>query len=174
MKLFVCSFLLPAIFFAQTNLGFDTINFTYTNSVHDSTEMTKSARFVSAVLWVSETFNSYDNVVSYQDKEEGLIIGKGNVRVDPTCTICGASGIHETQAGWVSFTFKIEVFDDSYKYEFYKFSHKADHSGGLLKNTKPDCGGMVMTKKAWGTIKEQVQKKMDLTVRSFIQSMEGE
>lgn len=116
MRLFTILFF-PFVAFGQNEIGFDPIDFNYINFVIDDKEASKSERFVEGVLWVTENFKSYNNVVSYQNKEEGIIIGSDNIRIEFNCRICGASGIHKTYAGWVSYTFKLEFFDDGYSYE---------------------------------------------------------
>ncbi len=131
----------------------------------------KTDLYLKGKEWIATTFKSANDVIQMDDKEGGIIIGKGVIKIDPTCEVCGASGIHKTQSGFIEFTFKIEFKDGRYRYEFTNFNHKADNSGGNLENAKPDCGGMSMTKKAWESIKGQFDTKITEAINGLKESM---
>jgi hypothetical protein len=81
----------------------------------------KDDLFLSAKVWFVNTFNSSNDVVQLIDKKEGMIIGKG---------------IYKLKKGAVSFSVKIIVKEERYKYEVYDFSYEAYYGGNFDLNQK--------------------------------------
>ncbi len=67
----------------------------------------KDQIFENSKIWVAQSFRSANNVIQYQDKSTGSIIGKGNIQYPcEGFTDCGAFG-----ADRVNFTIKIDTKD---------------------------------------------------------------
>jgi hypothetical protein len=128
---------------------------------------TKDELYNRGRSWFAKAFKSSNDVLQMQDKEAGKLIGKGVVMIHSNCTVCGMSGIHPTYEGPVSFTIEMSYKDNKFKYDLTGFTHKAKNSGGSLTNEKPDCGGMVMSKKAWDSIKSQVESDVVAMIESL-------
>jgi len=130
----------------------------------------KAAHFDKARLWVANTFRSAQNVIQYENRQEGKLLCKGLFAI--TSTGMGMSGtIHRDQAGYVSFTMEISIKDDRCRIRAYDFMHDAVYSGGNLENAKPACGGTWMTAKTWHSIQLQTIERMDGTFIDFEKAM---
>ena len=77
--------------------------------------------FISSMKWMTDAFTSAKAVIEYQDKEEGIIIGKGTAQV----------GIHDGSGkSSVEFTIRLEVKDNRARVTFKDMSiAKATTSG---------------------------------------------
>jgi hypothetical protein len=65
--------------------------------------------------WFAKTYNSSNNVIQLNDKENGKIIGKGGFTISP---IYQWGNIKTPQTFFVSYTLTIQIKDAKYKYEF--------------------------------------------------------
>ncbi len=75
----------------------------------------------SAKLWISENFKSSKAVIDLDNKEEGIIIGKGNQELFIT------NSLDLPVQTRCSFTFKIRVKDNKYRLELFDLSYKPDN-----------------------------------------------
>jgi hypothetical protein len=91
---------------------------------------TKDDLFLSAKTWFVNAFKSSNDVIQLNDKEEGVIIGKG---------------LLELNKGIVNFSVKLSVKEERYKYEIYdliyessvggyNFDLKQENPKGILKS----------------------------------------
>ncbi len=74
----------------------------------------KDQIFDASKIWIAKSFKSANNVVQYEDKASGTIIGKGNIKFP--CydfTSCGAFGNDR-----VNFTVKIDSKDNKARISF--------------------------------------------------------
>jgi len=129
-----------------TNKETNLIEFTELVTVDSS--LTQNDLYTRAREWFALNFKSANNVIQMDDKNAGIIIGKGNMSV---------TGGKYLADGKIDFTLKIQVKDGRFKYWFTDFVHssyKAGYSGGHLENEKPICGNLFMLKKGWIQVKE--------------------
>lgn len=111
----------------------------YTELVKVDSMISQNDLYLKAKEWMARTFNSAKEVIQMDDKDAGIIIGKGNFLEGKACRI--------------NFTLKIQVKNGRFKYWFSDFSHDCNplsqYNGGRLENDKPDCGYFMMAKREW-------------------------
>jgi len=133
----------------------------------------KKELFEKGVLWAVNNFQDPQDAIEVANKDIGLIVGKGSVDIDPT-----GSGIketiHESQAGYVQFTYHLRIKDRRFKYELYGLSHKAKKAGGKLSHKEPDCRWHAMSKGTWQSIKDKAHEKLDRVAKTLKALMKGE
>lgn len=126
--------------------------------------MTKDILYSRAYEWFAKTFNSAQNVIQMQDKENGKIVGKGSFG---DINITANLGL-VTIEGKVNFTISVYLKDGKYKYEITDFVHEGmghwsngvrPANGGALENEKPDCGRSTITLGKWEKIKIQANER---------------
>lgn len=133
----------------------------YTELVTVESSLTQKILYSKAKDWFDKAFKSSDNVIQKDDKEEGIIIGKGIIPVK--------GGMYLTD-GKIDFTLKVQVKDGRYKYWISNFSHKSykeGYSGGALENEKPACGNFNMVKKGWTEVKEIADQNAKKIIKSL-------
>lgn len=111
----------------------------YSDLVLVDSSLTKEKLYLKAKEWFAQSFRSANDVIQMDDKEAGIIVGKGLFSTRYTI-------------GNIHFTMKVQVKDGRYKYWISNFRHEElthNWSGGFLENEKPDCGYFLIAKKAW-------------------------
>lgn len=120
--------------------------------------------YLRAKAWFAHSFNSAQNVIQFDDKESGKIIGKGLFSVR-TVTL----GSHD--AGNIKFTIEIQVKDGKYKYIITDIWHEPGSSSivspGDLTLEKPGGGIMTMGMQNWKGIKSQTDNKINNLIDSL-------
>jgi len=89
----------------------------------DST-LKKDQLFSKAIEWFALTFKNSNAVLKMQDKENGVIIGKGSFLWSyeyPPKYVSNLPKPMPIYQSWVSFTIKINVKDGRFKYELLDF-----------------------------------------------------
>ncbi|MDR6195208.1 DUF4468 domain-containing protein [Siphonobacter sp. SORGH_AS_0500] len=128
-----------------------------------------------ALTWFAQSFKSSKSVLQVEDKDNGKIIGKGNIPIIIKVPIMG-----NTDAGWVNAMFTIVSKDGKYKYTIDNFYHERPlgkntenwTDGGSLEQEKPKVGMMGRpSKKEWNSIKESLDKDMQSTIASLKKAM---
>lgn len=124
--------------------------------------------YLRAKEWFAHSFVSAQNVIQFDDKETGKIIGKGLFKVN-TITL----GNHD--AGNVKFTVEILVKDGRYKYIITDFWHDKGLTTivtpGDLTLEKPGGGILSMGMENWRAIKYQTNKNTLLLINSLKKEM---
>lgn len=153
----------------EVNFPIDSITgkITYTEVISvedkDATDL-----FLSAKEWFVNNFVSAKNVIQMEDKNAGIILGKGKI---PVYT----NNAFKTDLGFVEFTIKIEVKDGRYKYTLKDLYHKPGlskaNSPGTLLAEKPGGGLMTMGLKNWNGIKSQTDEAINSMIESLINEM---
>jgi len=128
--------------------------------VVDST-ITKNELYSTFMDWIAKNYVSAQNVIQYQDKEEGKIVAKGLFKV----YLNGLYGPEE--AGYIYHTISLYVKNGKYKYTidniYYEGNTKYGGSADI-NNSKP-AGGMM--KQQWVKIREQANSELEKTILSF-------
>jgi uncharacterized protein with TBP-like fold DUF4468 len=147
----------------------------YSEVIKIDTTLSSNELYLRARAWFAESYRSAQDVIQMDDKENGKIIGKGNIKY--TSRIFAGSG---GTKGWIRYTISIQVKNGRYKYEISDFYHEGNplNSGdqlsfGLITN-EIECPykiGMWMSKgwrnKVWNDIKQTI----DTNIRSLIESL---
>jgi hypothetical protein len=84
------------------------------------TSLTSDRLFTQANIWVAENFRDANSVIQVADKEQGVIVLKGNFNVISSNPYKRSASHY----GNVSFNLKIEFKKGKYKYSFYDISQK--------------------------------------------------
>ncbi len=79
----------------------------------------KSELYVVLNEWFATTYNSANDVIQMQDKESGIIIGKGSMKY----SMKGMS--YACYSGYIEYTIKTVANDGSVNISLTSFSHKA-------------------------------------------------
>lgn len=125
----------------------------------------KDELYSRALQWVNKTYRSGKDVIQSADKDEGVIQGKGVMKLSLPAD------------DWINYTFYIAVKDGRFKYSFSDLYHEGfteggPRNGGLLTNEKPDCGGFRMTSKYWKKIKSATGTMVGTLVNDFKENMQ--
>lgn len=137
----------------------------YSEIVLVDTATSQMDLFIKAKEWIALNFRSATNVIQMEDKDAGILIGKGNFEIKLTMYLTYSR---------VDFTFKIQVKNGKYRYwisDFVHVSNKQGYSGGALENERPDCGTFNMMKKGWNQVKEQTDENIKLLIESLKKEM---
>ncbi len=109
--------------------------------------------YTRAKLWFAEAFRDSKHVLEVEDKEAGLLVGKGTMPYEPS-SIMQSGGMK----GHISFTVKIMIKDGRYKYSISNFTHGGSSEAnqwvgvirpvnfGLLTNADKPIEPISMTK----------------------------
>jgi hypothetical protein len=111
--LFTYVFLLSVSLFAQKPLEYD--------SIIEVEGITKNDIYVQVNDWLATTFNSANDVIQMADKDAGKFIAKGQV------SYSFGKPLYNCTDGVLSFTIKVSIRDDKFRFIFTQISHK---SGG--------------------------------------------
>lgn len=115
--------------------------------------------YIRTKLWFSTAFVDSKNVLEVQDKEAGILVGKGSFPYEPNILV--SSGFIR---GYVTFSVTMMVKEGRYKYTFSDLTHHGTSLGqraidfGLIANTEvcPPVSGTTkgMREKVWKHLKE--------------------
>jgi hypothetical protein len=86
-----------------------TINF---NEVHSVEGQSQDELYSKAKLWFADAFRSSQNVIQLDDRENGIILGKGAFTTNERAS----------RLTW-RFTVKVQLRDERYKVEFYDIGY---------------------------------------------------
>ena len=121
-------------------------------TVNNSTS--KDELFSRAKSCFAYLFKSSKSVIQNEDKDSGIIIGKGNIKA-----YAKALGI-DFEGGFVNFTITIACKDGRYKYVITNFFHEGTGSkmpsGGNLENEIV----RTWTNRQWKTMKSQTDTEI--------------
>jgi hypothetical protein len=161
------------IFMSMTIFGQDKLTYTEVIQV-DS--ISKKELYNRAKLWFANAYNSANDVLQLENKENGQIIGKAIMKYNPTVFVGSAA-----TKGSIKYTIKIFVKEGRYKYEIIDFIHDpygsqyGKSSMGLLTNSEecpnPKKGAKKWSHKVWRDIKNQINFNITSLILSLKQSM---
>ncbi len=148
---------------------------TYTEIVKVDS-VSKSELYNRAKIWFATTYNSANDVIQMENKDEGEIIGRAIITYSPTVYFAS-----EQTRGVIKYTVKLFVKDGRYKYEITDFIHDpygnkyGKSSMGLITtndecpNPKPSAKGW--SNKVWADIKALIEENMISLISSIKQGM---
>lgn len=144
--------LIAILFISALSINAQEASSTVTEVVQvDSTK--KDILYNRAILWCITNFNSTNEIIQLNDKENGKIMAKGIIEYIPKLF-----SVPTNCTGYFQFTFTVELKDNKYKYSFDNIRHESNKpgwSGGSFNNEKAECGSMNIPKVNWNKIKEQ-------------------
>lgn len=116
------------------------INYSEVVKVDSSTS--KQELYSRGREWFAKAYNSSNNVLQMDDKDNGKLVGKALIKVYHKF-------LGEHPSGYINYTIALYLKDGRYKYEITNFHH----TGQIVsaKSTIPDygpCEGMINTQKA--------------------------
>jgi Domain of unknown function (DUF4468) with TBP-like fold len=152
---------------------------TYTQVVKVDSTLSSNELYLRARAWFAESYRSAHDVIQMDDKDNGKIIGKGNLRY--------LSNIFEGSdgtKGWIRYTISIQVKNGRYKYEITDFYHEGNPlssggecSFGLITNSS-ECPYKIgawarkgWKNKVWKDIKETIEKNITSLMESITIAM---
>lgn len=144
------------------NLTIDekTNKITYTGIVELPSEIDKDQLYSRGVAWFATTYNSAQNVLQMQDKENGKLIGRALFDVYH-------KGIGMTfESGHINYTISLFFKDNRYKYEITDFMHTSNIESGMIKTS---CDEMrFSTKKLYTKVYNYYFEQLDNNMKSLI------
>lgn len=168
-QLFFCSvfaLLSVSIAFGQNetpNLPIDSSSgkITYSEVVMLKDSISKDELFSRAKISLAYLFKDSKSVIQNEDKESGIIIGKG------TMSVIYRSAGTVFDAGYIHYTLTIAMKQSKYKYVITDFYHDGTGSklpsGGAMENPKPK----MWYQKQW----DNAKSKMDSDIRNLIEAL---
>ena len=153
--------------FSQVNLPMDKSTGLITYSEVINLEgYSKTDLYLNAKNWFSKEFKSANNVVDTDDKEIGIVSGKGMVKIY----------VKQAPYGNISFIAKIELKENKYKYTFTHFSHSNGESAlgdigpceSMFNTTKRIMG--IPLQKAY----DRALTQLDIEVNAMVVSLKNE
>lgn len=91
------------------------------NKVVEVKDVSKDQLFLRSKTFFVNTFKSANEVIQLEDKEEGIIIGKGTSKL----MISGGLGVYI--GIWMSYSIKVQSKEGRYKFEIYDVSYQGDY-----------------------------------------------
>jgi len=157
--------LFPYLFYSQ-ELKFEKV-------VKVDSTISKDELYNKARLWANENFNSKNNIVNTEDKEDGEISGSGIFDYRTEEKYKGRKCVE----GPIKYKFNIFVRDGKYKYIFHSFDHKGSGGSGCRR---VDYGIITLTEEAPAKGKgiqynlgyADVKAKVTELVGKFVSSLE--
>lgn len=84
------------------------------SQVYEAPGLTKDQLFAASKMWIAQNFKSAKAVIEYENKDEGVIIGNGNMQYP-----CGKGFTCMLKADWrTPFTMKVETKDGKIRLTF--------------------------------------------------------
>ncbi|HSZ24360.1 MAG TPA: DUF4468 domain-containing protein [Cytophagaceae bacterium] len=109
------------------------------------------------------------NGTQKDDPAQGLYMYKGFLNVSYPAPQPGLQ-----HSGKVEYLVTLACKDGRYKYIITNFVHSGEKaSGGKLEGSLPECGKLILTLAAWGSIKKQTMEQMDKFIKNLKANMEG-
>jgi hypothetical protein len=156
--LFICS-----IANAQEALSF--------SKVIQADSLDKTSIYVALRAWFSEMYNSSNKVIQMDDKDAGVIIGKGTTQYNY------GGMVYSCYEGWINYTIKVQVRDGRYKAELSNINHEnkkdlaASCNLGII-TTAEEYATKGMSKRYHNKVANDIKEKMKKYAEELFSSME--
>lgn len=128
--------------------------------VYEAPGFTKDQLYTTARMWIAQNFKSAKAVIEYENKDEGTIIGNGNIPFP--CKGFDCLGFGDTR---VPFTMKVETKDGKIRITFtnINMAWPASYNGGIPIRA---ADGPVRQRRHYEAIKPELLKMGDQIVAS--------
>ena len=135
---------------------------------------TAAQLYARGKLWFAEAFIDSKNVLEVEDKETGVLVGKGTIPYEPNVFI--SSGVIR---GHIGFTVKILVKDGRYKYTLTDFTHTGSFSsiagpvdfGLITDGPPPKIGTKGWSAKVWQHLQQVSRTRAEELAASIRRGM---
>ena len=104
------------------------------SKVIQADSLDKTSIYVALRAWFSETYKSSNAVIQMDDKDAGIIIGKGTTKYSY------GGMVYSCYEGYVNYTVKVQIRDGRYKAEVSNINHEV-----LPGNSKGCILGLITT-----------------------------
>ena len=175
-RLLLTLLLLPVMAFSQeektdataeeVGLAYDTLpkvdgQYEFTEVIQLDSSYKKDMLYRNAKLFFANISKSAKDVLQYDDREEGKVIGKGTIQVTGHQSIL-LNAFSETRT--TTFTLEVSCKDGKYKYRMFGFS--ADYSYGESDKRKPEriTTGTLTVDQAYARSEKGGTKKMERNI----------
>jgi hypothetical protein len=141
------------------------------SKVIQADSLDKTSIYVALRAWFSEMYNSSNKVIQMDDKDAGIIIGKGT-------TPYSHGGLsYLCYEGWVNYTVKVQIRDGRYKAELSNINHEnkrgnAESCNLGLITTAEEYATKGMSKKFHNKVANDIKEKMKKYAEELFSSME--
>lgn len=138
----------------------ETNKITYTDIVELSFTIDRDQLYSRGVEWFATTYNSAQNVLQMQDKDNGKLIGRALFDVYH-------KGLGMTfESGYINYTISLFFKDNRYKYEITDFVHTSNLESGRIQKS---CDDMRITsrksmQKVYDFYFEQLDNRMKILI----------
>lgn len=132
----------------------------YTEVVSVDSSLNRGKLYNNAKEWFTKIYKSSKEVIQLDDKEKGIIIGKGIIPV--YYQYLGTS----TQDGYINYTISVIVKDGRFKYEITDFYHEPHLIGGNNYGTAEEM--MNTNKLGYQKILNKMLFQMDTSINELI------
>lgn len=103
------------LFFISTNVfGQEYLSF---EKVIQADRMNKSLIFIKVNEWFATNYNSANDVIQMAEKDEGIIIGKGNLSYNHE------GYLYRCYEGYINYTIKVYIKNNRFKVVLSNFNH---------------------------------------------------
>lgn len=124
--------LLFTFVFISTNIhGQENLNF---EKVIQADKMSKSLIFIKVNEWFASNYSSANDVIQMAEKDEGIIIGKGNLSYNHK------GYLYRCYEGYIGYTIKVYTKDNRFKVVLSNFQHTV-----IASNTEACQLGLITT-----------------------------
>jgi hypothetical protein len=173
MKLLLCILLIPVFSFAQKDLkdvseeevdsarkSIPVVDsqYEYTEVVPLDTTYTKAILYMNAKLFFAEIFKNASDVLQYDDKEGGKVIGKGSFELEGSQSFLKT---YNTERRNVNFTIEISCKGGRYKYRIYHITSEIKSESNAGNNKGHDITGTLTLDEAYLKSQKGMTKKLD-------------
>jgi hypothetical protein len=148
---------------------------TYGNVIKVDSMISTRQLYARCRSWFAESYRSAQDVIQMDDKENGKIIGKGNLKYSSKIFVGS-----EATKGWVRYTVSIQVKPGRYKYELTNFNHEGNPlndgeklSFGLI-TTETECPYKIglLTGKGWrNKVWRDIKENIEINIIPLIESL---
>lgn len=170
-KITIVAVLFPLIALAQRDIPeivFPEVNgkINYTEVINLDSTVKKDELYNRAKTWFAENYNSANDVIQMQDKEAGILIGRGvySYGYNP-------ASLSDRITINISYVVKIFVKDGKYKYEITDLSGRY-YSGGGYSNLIIKNGGIGRNERNYYKLCESIHESIVHTRESLTTSMQ--
>ena len=159
MKNIIFLFLFQIIYIsvnAQKALSFEKVN--------KADSISKEQLFVSIYDWFATTYNDSKEVIQMSDKEQGLIVGKGNVKYLPLPNQL----MYKCYHGYINYNIKAYIKDNRYKVVVDQFNHQGTYESAGQCDLGIITDSELFTKTGWAAKqKNQIWKHLQVFVEGY-------
>jgi hypothetical protein len=140
----------------------------YTDVIHVDSSITKSELFNRAKAWIAMEYKSANAVIQMEDKDAGILIGKGIFTVQWSTTLV------KNLVTKVPHTIKLLFKDGKYKYEITDLSYLDDYGNSINLETEPTGFGKKTKEKFLFAVNDEIMSTINSLENAMSKPMAAE